>query len=72
MLYVDKRTPAEENDRVRVPDVTGLSVLEANRLLGSYGLRMQVEGGGIAIAQSPAAEEEVYPTAVITVTFAEP
>ena len=72
MLYVDKRTPAEENDRVRVPDVTGLSVLEANRLLGSYGLRMQVEGGGIAISQLPAAEEEVYPTAVITVTFAEP
>lgn len=72
MLYVDKRTPAEENDRVRVPDVTGLSVLEANRLLASYGLKMQVEGGGIARSQKPAANEEVYPTAVVTVEFSEP
>lgn len=52
--------------------MTGLSVLEANRLLASYGLKMQVEGGGIARSQKPAANEEVYPTAVVTVEFSEP
>lgn len=72
MLYVDGRTAVEENAAVRVPDVTGLSVVEANKLLRSYGLEMQIEGGGVAVSQSPAAEEEVYPTAVVRVTFQSP
>ena len=33
---------------------------------------MQIEGGGVAVSQSPAAEEEVYPTAVVRVTFQSP
>lgn len=72
MLYVDKRTVVEDNGKVQVPDVTGLSVLEANRLLRAYGLEMFVSGGGLAVSQQPAAGEEVYPTAQITVTFEPP
>ncbi|MEE1199038.1 MAG: penicillin-binding transpeptidase domain-containing protein, partial [Christensenellales bacterium] len=72
MLYVDKAVGLEDNSRIRVPDVTGMSVLEANKLLMSYGLVMQVEGGGIATSQSPEADAEVYPTTVVTVTFTAP
>ena len=61
-----------DNNKVRIPDVTGMSVLEANKLLRSYGLQMQIEGGGIAIAQNPPADEEVFPTTVVTVTFESP
>ena len=72
MLYVDKNVSLEDNNKVRVPDVTGMSVVEANKLLRSYGLQMQIEGGGIAVSQQPAADEEVYPTAIVTVTFQSP
>ena len=72
MLYVDKNVALEDNNKVRVPDVTGMSVVEANKLLRSYGLQMQIEGGGVAVSQQPAADEEVYPTAIVTVTFQSP
>ena len=72
MLYVDKSVSLEDNSKVRVPDVTGRSVMEANKLLRSYGLQMQIEGGGVAVSQQPAAGEEVFPTAVVTVTFEVP
>ena len=72
MLYVDKSVSLEDNSKVRVPDVTGMSVMEANKLLRSYGLQMQIEGGGVAVSQQPAAGEEVFPTAVVTVTFEVP
>lgn len=72
MLYVDKSVSLEDNSKVRVPDVTGMSVMEANKLLRSYGLQMQIEGGGVAVSQQPAAGEEVFPTAVVTVTFEAP
>ncbi len=72
MLYVDHSIDLQDNGRVAVPDVTGLSVLEANRLLRSYGLKMQIEGGGLAVAQAPAAGEEVFPTAQVRVRFEAP
>lgn len=72
MLYVDNLTDLRNNGKVQVPDVTGLSVLEANRLLRSYGLRMRIEGGGLAVAQDPAAGEEVFPTAEVAVRFEAP
>ena len=72
MLYVDNLTDMRHNGKVDVPDVKGLSVLEANRLLRSYGLNMQIEGGGIAVSQQPAAGEDVYPTATVTVKFQQP
>ena len=72
MLYVDNLTDLRNNGKVQVPDVAGLSVLEANRLLRSYGLRMKIEGGGLAVSQNPAAGEEVFPTAEVAVCFAQP
>ncbi len=72
MLYVDKRAALEDNNRIQIPDVSGLSVLEANRLLRSYGLKLQVEGGGLAVAQEPAAGSEALPTAVVRVRFESP
>ena len=59
-------------NKVQVPDVTGMSVLEANKLLRSYGLQMQIEGSGIAVSQSPAPEQEVLPTTVVRVSFEAP
>lgn len=72
MAYVDNFTDQSDNGKVRVPDVAGLSVLEANRLLRSYGLKMQIEGGGLAVSQSPAAGEESFPTATVSVRFESP
>lgn len=70
MLYVDGVTL--EADWVEVPDVIGLSVTEANRLIRSYGLKMTVSGSGIAVSQSPAAGEMVLPTATVDVQFEPP
>lgn len=72
MLYVDKSISLEDNSKVEVPDVTGMSVLEANKLLRSYGLEMQIEGSGIAVSQKPAPNEEVFPTTVVRVAFEAP
>ena len=69
MLYVDNLTDIGDNNKVIIPDVSGLSVLEANRLLRSYGLKMQIEGSGLAVRQEPAAGEAVYPTASVAVCF---
>ena len=72
MLYVDNLTDLRNNSRVQVPDVTGLSVLEANRILRSYGLRMQIQGSGLAVSQEPATGDEVFPSASVAVTFEPP
>ena len=72
MLYVDNLTDLSDNGKVQVPDVGGLSVLEANRILRSYGLKLKIEGGGLAVAQDPAPGEEVFPTTEVAVSFAPP
>ena len=70
MLYVAGPTAAEAS--VTVPDVTGMPVTEANRLLKSYGLELQVEGSGLAVNQSPAAGTTVNPTTRVAVRFKPP
>ena len=72
MLYVEGEAEADENNRVAVPDVTGMSVAEANRLLRSCGLTMRIEGSGVAVSQSPEAHTRVTPTTSVTVTFEPP
>ena len=72
MLYVDKLTDMRHNDKVRVPDLKSMSVLEANRVLRSYGLKMQIEGSGLAASQEPEAGAEVFPTATVIVRFEPP
>lgn len=71
MLYVQQGV-APEGAPVTVPDVTGMPVVQANRLLRAYGLEMKVEGSGLAVSQSPKAGESVNPTSVISVRFEPP
>jgi stage V sporulation protein D (sporulation-specific penicillin-binding protein) len=59
MLYVKGATLDAEY--VNVPDVTGLSVAEANRLIRSYGLIMTISGSGLAVSQAPAAGDVCLP-----------
>lgn len=70
MLYV--AGPTEAGDAVTVPDVTGMPVTEANRLLKSYGLALEIEGSGLAVSQSPAAGTTVNPTTRVAVRFEPP
>jgi len=70
MLYVEGSQPA--NAPVRVPDLAGMTVLEANKLLRSYGLELRVEGSGLATGQDPAPETEVNPSTVVTARFEPP
>ena len=72
MLYVEGARNASADARVRVPDVAGLSVLEANKLIRAFGLKMRVEGSGLAVGQDPAAEEQVLPSTVVAVRFEPP
>ncbi|MBQ3080632.1 MAG: PASTA domain-containing protein [Clostridia bacterium] len=72
MLYMDGNTEIDENAYVSVPDVVGMSVMEANRVIASYGLTMRVNGSGIAVSQTPEASEKVFPGAEINVDFALP
>ena len=52
-----------------VPDVTGLTVAEASRLLRSGGLALVAEGGGVAVSQSPPAGEAARTGSSVTVQF---
>lgn len=70
MLYVDGS--AQDAGYIEVPDVAGLSVAEANRLIRSYGLKMTVSGSGIAVSQTPIAGEKALPTTIVEVTFEPP
>lgn len=72
MLYVDNLTDLRDNGKVIIPDVSGLSVLEANRMLRSYGFKMKINGSGLAVSQTPAAGEEAWPTSSVTVQFEPP
>lgn len=72
MLYVDGTGELSPEAQVRVPDVTGMPVMEANRLLLSFGLVLQVEGSGLATAQSPPADTFVNPSTRVTVRFEPP
>jgi len=72
MLYADGAIATDTGAFVEVPDVGGLSISAANRLLVSCGLNMRISGSGIAADQMPAAGEMVLPDAVVTVFFKAP
>lgn len=71
LLYLEQEQRQEETD-VEVPDVSGMSIVEASRLLASCALGMRIEGSGLACAQSPAAGERVQVGRDVTVSFALP
>ena len=57
---------------VQVPDVRGLSVSDATRLLASYSLRLEARGQGVAVSQAPAADSMVYPGQAVICDFEAP
>ncbi len=72
MLYVQGEQDSAAELRSGVPDVTGMSIAEANQMLRAYGLNLLVDGSGVAVSQSPAPGEEVTPTTTVTVKFQTP
>ena len=72
MLYVDGNTEIAGAAEIEVPDVTGLSVGEANRLLMSYGFEMRISGSGVAISQTPRAGAMAAPGSRVAVSFRSP
>ena len=58
-----------ENGKTVVPDVIGKSLIETNKVLTSSGLKLRVEGSGIAVEQVPEAGEKVDPGTEIRVKF---
>lgn len=74
VLYAGESKP---QDKVEVPDVSGMSISSARQQLADYGLYMKqngiadwrASGASIAMAQSPAAGSKVTPGSVVTVAF---
>jgi len=61
-----------EEGKVIVPDVINRSIREANNILVSEGLRLKIEGSGIAVEQDPPAGTAVEPGTEVMVKFAIP
>ncbi len=72
MLYTYTDEPTDIETLVCVPDVKGLSIVEAARLLRQRELEMIIEGSGIAVSQKPAAGEYLQRGEAATVTFQGP
>lgn len=72
ILHLDGASVEEAETDVEVPDVTGRSIVEAARLLSSCALRLNIDGSGLAAAQSPAAGARVPVGAEVRVRFALP
>ena len=69
ILYTYEDEPVKPMDMIRVPDVTGLPIVEASRVLRSRGLLLQIEGSGLAVKQSPAAGAYAAEGDTVQVTF---
>jgi stage V sporulation protein D (sporulation-specific penicillin-binding protein) len=73
ILYVGrdaKEIPAGQE--VTMPDVSGLTMREAGKLLGRLGLRMDPQGSGIAVSQKVAPGTKIKAGTAVTVTFESP
>jgi len=69
MLYVNGSPPPAVEDFRSVPDVRGLSIVEANRTLRARGFGMYIQGTGLATRQKPAPGEFAPPDTVVEVEF---
>ena len=69
MLYTwDVNAPAA-TEMVCVPDVTGLSMVDASRVLRARGLEMTIYGSGLAVKQTPAAGAYAAPGTAVKIQF---
>ncbi len=69
MLYVSDSPPPDAEEYVMVPDVHGMSIVEANRQLRARNLRLEIDGSGLAVQQRPASGSFVAPGSTVKVTF---
>ncbi|MBQ4073821.1 MAG: PASTA domain-containing protein [Clostridia bacterium] len=69
MLYTYEDAPVPVMEWVSVPDVEGLSIVEAGRQIRARGLEMMLEGSGLAIRQQPAAGTFTAPGTIVKVNF---
>ena len=69
MLYTYEDVPPQAVEWVQVPDVTGLSILEAGRQLRARGLDMVLSGSGLAVSQQPAGGVYTTPGETVIVEF---
>ena len=72
MLYTAPQDAVTPEVMVAVPDVLGMSVVEASRALRARGLELRMEGSGIAAAQSPGAGIYAAPGTEVKVRFVLP
>ncbi len=69
MLYTwDVNAPAAQ-EMVCVPDVKGLSMVDASRVLRARGLEMTIYGSGLAVKQTPAAGAYAAPGTAVKIQF---
>ena len=72
MLYVNEGPAPDARTLVQVPDVVGMSIVEASRQLRARMLEMTIDGSGLAVKQKPAAGEFARPGDTVKVTFQAP
>lgn len=58
-----------EIDNIIVPDLTGKTIGDANKILNALGLRLKITGNGLATSQYPEANTEVPLGTIISVEF---
>ncbi len=73
ILYAAPETKEVKNGQeVTMPDVTGMTMREAGRLLGRLGLRMDPQGSGVAVSQKIAPGIKITAGMAVTVVFEPP
>ena len=69
MLYTYEEEPISAVDLICVPDVSGLSMVEAGRQLRARGFDMEISGSGLAVKQTPGAGQYAALGIAVQVTF---
>lgn len=73
LLYMGiKNTEQDMEGMVVVPDLDGMSIMEAGAILEVHNLKLKIEGKGIAVYQSPLAGDIVPEGTSVMVEFREP
>ncbi len=63
---------SDSDQAISIPDLRGFTIREASEVLSWLGLRLEVEGSGIAISQQPEAGREVKSGTAVKVVFGSP
>lgn len=72
LVYLDDIWNDEEDGKLLMPDLLGMTVKEAGEILGMLGLKMEPVGSGVVTMQDVPAGTLVERGAVVKVTFSSP